>query len=206
MRYSLLTVVLASSLLSLSSCHKQAEFQGEWTATAPIDITSQIPQADRASSLMTISFIDDSEVNGGPVVLSSMLSINQAVAAGQLDGLDEAYEVDVAATASVSGKWMYKDDDRDELLLALDANTLQVNVDQNGVTFSQNLLTGAQQPEVDSLTSVTVQEWKIAITKAMTAEMQRFSYLDDVNVEQKGTILTFEVENPKQTLHFHRTN
>lgn len=205
MRHILFSAITAGLLASLTSCNKQAEFQGDWTATAPLDLTTLIPEADHVSSLMSISFIDDSKVNGGPVMLSCILSVEQAVKTPEAT-LNEPYEVSVAATASVSGEWMYKDDDKDELLLALDQNTLQVNVDQNGVTFSQNLLTGAQQPEVDSLTAVTVQAWKKAITKAMTSEMQRFSYLDDVQVKQKGTILTFEVENPKQTLHFHRPN
>lgn len=203
MRYTLFAAALTAVSVCLTSCDKKADFQGEWTATAPINLTAQIPEAAQASSLMSISFIDDSQVNGGPVMLSTVLSIEQAVEQGQELELTEPYMVRVAATASVSGKWMYKDDDRKELLLALDANTLQVNVDQNGVTFSQNLLTGAQQPEVDSLTTVTVNAWKAAITKAMTSEMQRFSYLDDVKVEQKGTLLTFEVDNPKQTLHFY---
>ena len=205
MRYTLLPAVVVAIVATLTSCDKQAEFQGDWTATAPIDLTNLIPEADQASSLMSISFIDSVNINGGPVMLSTILSINQAVQPTEGSTITEPYEVSVAATASVSGSWMYKGDDRDELLLSLDPSTLQVNVDQNGVTFSQNLLTGEQQPAVDSLTAVTVQSWKKAITKALNVEVQRFAYLDDVDVEQKGTVLSFEIDNPKQTLHFRRT-
>ena len=205
MRYTLITACLVATAASLTSCDKKADFQGDWTATSPIDLSQLIPEADHASSLMSISFIDENNVNGGPVMLSTILSINQAVTPAEGAAISDPYEVSVAATASVSGKWMYKDNDRDELVLSLDPGTLNVNVDRNGVTFSQNLLTGEQQPAVDSLTAVTVQAWQAAITKALNVEMQRFSFLDDVEVAQKGTVLSFEIENPKQTLNFRRT-
>ena len=77
---------------------------------------------------------------------------------------------------------------------------MQVNVDPNGVTFSQNLLTGAQQPMVDSLTSVTADRWRTAIRTAAAKQFFSFTKLDDVKVV--NDILSCEAG--KKDLTFHR--
>ena len=84
--------------------------------------------------------------------------------------------------------------------LFLDNSTMQVNVDPNGVTFSQNLLTGAQQPMVDSLTSVTADRWRTAIRTAAAKQFFSFTKLDDVKVV--NDILSCEAG--KKDLTFHR--
>lgn len=135
------------------------------------------------------------------VTISAVIDATQPVQAGSLAGFNDPYEVSVAATASISGRWSYEDKDDDDILIYLDNKTMQVNVDPNGVTYSQNLLTGAQQPTVDSLTTVTVERWRSAIRNAASKQFFDFTKLDDVKVV--NDILTFEVG--KRDLTFHRT-
>lgn len=185
------------------SCGHNDKFIGTWTATTPDDITASVPAASMATSLVSVSFMPGADSkDGGSVALSSVISVNQPVQPG--GGIEQAYEVNVAATASVGGTWQYKGDDDDDLILAFDPSTLKVNVDNNGVTFTQNLLTGSQQPQIDSLTAVTAQQWKAQLTRALTIEFRRYRQLDDVKVH-KGDILTFEIENPDQTLQFRKS-
>lgn len=198
---------LGAGLLALSatitSCSKKTDFVGVWTATTPEDITTSVPAASSATSLVSISFVEDAtKKDGGSVALSSIINVNQPLQ-GSLAGTDIPYEVNVAATASLGGTWIFEEDSDDDLLLSLDLSTLKVNVDNNGVTFTQNMLTGAQQPQIDSLTAITAELWKNQLRQAMTKEFSRFKKIDDIKVH-KGQILTLEIENPETTLQFRK--
>ncbi len=189
--------------LLLASCSSRDQFIGTWTATAPTDITAKVPAAATASSLISINFLDNAQKDGGSVALSSILDISQAVD-GDSISMNRPYEVNVVGTATVGGTWTFKDDDHDELLLSFDLSSLNVNIDNNGVTYTQNILTGAQQPQLDSLTAATISAWKQEISRVMRADLSRFSVLDDVEVTNKGQVLTFEIQSPETKLHFRR--
>lgn len=188
----------------LASCSKTTDFFGVWTSTTPEDITASVPAASSATSLVSISFVEGTgNKDGGSVALTSIINVNQPVSGSPIS-MNQPYEVNVAATASLGGTWIYEEGSDDDLLLSLDLSTLKVNVDNNGVSFTQNMLTGAQQPQIDSLTTVTAELWKNQLTQAMTKEFSRFKKLDDVKVH-KGQVLTFEIQNPELTLQMRKT-
>jgi len=188
--------------LATTSCGRDDKFVGTWTALSQSDITSELPAASSAGSLMTVQFMRGTDDRGGSVTISSLVDINQSVrpAAGTFD---QPYEVSVAATTSIGGTWMYEGDDDDELLLSLDLSTLNVIVDSNGVTFTQNILTGKQQPELDSLTAATADMWRRQLSAAMRRTLARFSRLDDVEVN-RDDILSFEIQSPDAKLYFKK--
>lgn len=204
-KYSLiigLGLIIGAS--GLASCSKTTDFFGVWTSTTPEDITASVPAASSATSLVSISFVEGTgNKDGGSVALTSIINVNQPVSGSPLS-MNQPYEVNVAATASLGGTWIYEEGSDDDLLLSLDLSTLKVNVDNNGVSFTQNMLTGAQQPQIDSLTTVTAELWKNQLTQAMTKEFSRFKKLDDVKVH-KGQVLTFEIQNPELTLQMRKT-
>ena len=154
----------------------------------------------RRPNVPSIDFNAPKGAKSGTVTLSTVIEATQPVQAGTLVGFADPYEVSVTGTASISGRWSYEDSDDDDILLFLDNSTMQVNVDPNGVTFSQNLLTGAQQPMVDSLTSVTADRWRTAIRTAAAKQFFSFTKLDDVKVV--NDILSCEAG--KKDLTFHR--
>ena len=164
-------------------------------------ISDDIAIASTATSVLSVDFGKPDDNGSGTVLISAVIDATQPVEAGSLDGFDEPYEVSVAATASITGKWSYEDSDDDDILVFLDNNTLKVNIDPNGVTYSQNLLTGAQQPMVDSLTTATIDRWRSAVRNAATKQFFQFTKLDDVEVH--NNILTFELG--KRDLTFHRS-
>lgn len=204
-KYSLiigLGLIIGAS--GLASCSKTTDFLGVWTSTTPEDITASVPAASSATSLVSISFVEGTgNKDGGSVALTSIINVNQPVSGSPIS-MNQPYEVNVAATASLGGTWIYEEGSDDDLLLSLDLSTLKVNVDNNGVSFTQNMLTGAQQPQIDSLTTVTAELWKNQLTQAMTKEFSRFKKLDDVKVH-KGQVLTFEIQNPELTLQMRKT-
>lgn len=104
------------------------------------------------------------------------------------------YQVNVAAATSVTGDWNYTEAGDDDLVLTFDMSSLSVEVDPDGVTFSQDLLTGAQQPVIDSLTAVTAERWKTEITTAIKNRLAAFATIHDVDVEDEGNTMTFEAK------------
>lgn len=117
---------------------------------------------------------------------------------GSVISPDAPYQVDVAATASIRGRYVAEDDDDDDILLHLDPSTLQVNVDPAGVTFSENILTGLQRPTLDSLTMQTVDAWRVLITSAIRDEFYKYQKIDDIKVHH-GDMLSCEVADRDYT-------
>lgn len=184
--------VLSAGVLLLSSCGRDNKIIGSWTASSPVSIGAEIPAAATATSLMSIDFMPAESGTPAKFNLSTIIEATQAVRPDTV-ALDSPYEVSVAASASVSGTWSYDGDE--DILLAFDMSSLSVDVDPAGVAFSENLLTGVQQPAVDSLTARTAEIWKRQITNVFKTSLHRYSKLDDVEVTSGGTALKFEVKD-----------
>lgn len=192
--FGALTVL--GALIFISSCSRTDRFAGEWmgTPTRMMDI----PGASDATSTISIDFAPSSDVRrSGDVLMSATIDVSQAVT-GSIISPDAPYQVDVAATASIRGRYVAEDDDDDDILLHLDPSTLQVNVDPAGVTFSENILTGLQRPTLDSLTMQTVDAWRVLITSAIRDEFYKYQKIDDIKVHH-GDMLSCEVADRDYT-------
>lgn len=190
-------MLTAGIMLLSTSCHRDTGFIGSWTATTPTSIAPELPAASSATSLVSIDFISGPDADkGGGLFLSSLIEATQPVRSDSAGmPVDSPYEVSVSATASVGGTWSYKDDDDDDLILAFDMNTLKVDVDPAGVAFTEDFLSGAQQPAVDSLTARTAEIWRRQIKRAVTSTLHRFGEIEDVHVSRDGTTMTFEIKD-----------
>ena len=187
-RYS---IILGLAALCCS-CSDTPRFIGSWMASAPTHYSAPMPPNSSANLITGIDFLEGETSTSGPLVLTSLVDISQQLPADTLI-IAEPYDVSVAASTSLRGTWTLMDDD--EIAIAVDLNTLQVNIDQNGVTFSQNILTRANAATVDSLTQVSVNYWKREISRAWKYEMSHVNYLEDVEVSPDRNMLTFEVES-----------
>lgn len=194
-------ILAPAAILFLAACSNRADINGTWTST-PMQVGDDIAVADQATSVLSIDFDAPKGAKSGMVTMSAVIDGTQPAAAGSLQGFDAPYEISVAATATISGRWSYEDKDDDDILIFLDNATLQINVDPNGVTYSQNVLTGAQQPMVDSLTTVTIERWRSSLRNAVGKQFFNLNKLDDVKVV--NGIMTCEVGH--RDLTFHRTS
>lgn len=173
-------LTIPAALMTLSSCSSHPDIIGTWTGN-PTRI-NDISAACDASATMSISFnANDDNAESGDVTISAIIDANQPVESSE-SVIDQAYEVSVAATAVITGKWTYEKDDDEDVIISLDPSTLRVNVDPHGVTFSNDILTGAQQPMLDSLSSATAEAWQKSITKAMTDEFNKLQHISDIKV------------------------
>lgn len=190
----------AVAVFAFSSCNNHPDVEGTWTGT-PTRIDN-ISAAVDASATMSISFTQDKNSNdSGEVIISALIDANQPVSSDSAS-IDQAYEVSVAATAVITGRWTYEDRDDDDIIITLDPSTLKVNVDPNGVTFSNDILTETQQPLTDSLSRATAEAWTKSITKAMSERFYNINEISDVKI--RNGIMSCEIHDRDFT--FRRVN
>lgn len=180
--------------LSMTSCSDDARFIGSWTALSPIDVAVSMPDVTRATSLVTIDFLQNEHKNGGPVTISGKLDVVKSMA------IDSATtcRMNVPATATVNGTWTYDVDDDDDLLLSLDMSTLKVSVDENAITCPG--LPAGVQP--DSIKAIVAKACEHELTDAAYTDFSRFAVIDDVEVDKSGNKMSFEIHSPETEIYF----
>lgn len=181
-----LSAVLAVlfSVIIVTSCSHSERFAGEWQSQPErIDV----PDASYAAATVTIDFSPvDGKAGSGDVLLSAVIELQQPVSSD--NPFNQAYETSVAATASVSGRYMAEEDDDDDIMISFDPSSLQVIVDRSGVTFSNNILTGAPSAQLDSLTAATADRWRVILTPVMRDFFNRYSTIDDIEVHHNDML------------------
>ena len=141
--------------------------------------------ASDASTTVTLDFVPDQGRKGtGTLNISAVINAEQAVK-GAVDAVVEPYEASVAATASITGRYAVEDRDDDDLVVSFDPTSMDVNIDPSGVTFSENAITGMQQPTLDSLSRATSQHWRTALTPAIREVFNRYRRIEDIKVHQR---------------------
>ena len=178
---------LSVAIVTLLSCSRSERFAGQWQGNAQ---TIQIQNASNASATVTIDFAPAAGQNGsGNVNISAVINASQPATS---NGIDHAYQANIVATASISGRYAAEDKDYDDIILSLDPSTFSVNVDPDGVSFAQNAFTGAEQPMLDSLTTVTAERWRQYITPAVRDLFNSYTTIEDIEVHNND-ILKFEI-------------
>ncbi len=178
---------------ALNSCDSRDDVVGTWqgTATRINDITAAVD----GSMSTTLEFAGENgkqSDRSGTITITALIDANQPVSSSD-SSLMQAYEVSVAATASITGDWTYEDRDDDDIIVSLDPESLNVRVDPDGVTFSQDILTGNERPVLDSLTAATAANWTRSLTAAMRIEFGKYQKISDVKV--KKNILSCEIDD-----------
>ena len=184
------------SIAAVSSCSRTDRFAGAWQASPE---RLFIQGASDATATVTIAFAPTEGKPGtGVVNISAVIDVEQPVTS--TGGVDQAYETSVAGTASISGRYTTDGDDDDDILVSFDPSSLQVNVDPAGVTFSQNILSGTQQPVLDSLTTATAERWRVLITPAIREVFNSYRKIDDIKVHH-GDIMSCEMNDRDYTFN-----
>lgn len=174
MNRALLIFAAAGSLL-LSGCDNREKIEGAWESS-PMKL--DVPGT--ATSSATLSYVFNQD---GSVAMSSDINLTEPMNK-QVDETDMAYQVSVSATASIRGTWQYAHDENDEVVIVLDDNSFSLNIDPETVTFSQNVLDGAQTPEVETMKQQAVERYQTMLTPAMKAYFGGCVKLDDIKVDK----------------------
>lgn len=179
---------------AVTSCSRSERYAGQWQGNSErilVDGTSD------ASAIVTLDFAPsiDSKTPGA-INISAVIEVETPQSG--FSGFDADYMANIAATASICGTYVYEDDDDDDLIVSFDPSTLSVFVDPAGVTFSQNVLTGVQQPVIDSLSRAAADRWRVAITPVVRDLFNRYTTIDDIKVHHTD-IMSCEVAHRDYT-------
>ena len=138
-----------------------------------------------------ILIVDPASGEGGQINVSSMVSLARSTGAEVAPS--GAYEVSVAATASIAGTWRAIDDD--EIDVSLDFSSLNVEVDPSQVALVSNPLTGGEYAQTDSVKPQLAEYYRSEITRQLQAYYGAWNRFDDVKVDKPGTTMSLEISD-----------
>lgn len=179
----------AAALFALNSCNDRPDISGTWTGT-PSRMENIVGSSDADATISITFSAPDSKSETGDVVVSALIDGSQT----EMTGDDTSYDLSVAATATVKGRWTYEEGEDDDLILALDLSSLQVQVDPDGVTFGNDVMTDSRTPMIDSLSAVAAARWQSSLTKAMSAKFSELQKISDIKIH-KGGIMSCEISD-----------
>lgn len=130
--------------------------------------------------------------NGGSLKISSLMSVMMQVVGN--DGLIEPISLSASATSQISGTWKPVDDD--EIAVNLDINTLVVKVDPSAVVISDNVISGQNIPELDSLRYQAVANVEAQIRSVLTLKYSSVRDIEDVEIKD-GKTMKCEISDQK---------
>lgn len=178
--------------LLASSCDQNAklasEVNGSWGLTnQTLDVGGAFSSTINSEEyLFTLSA---SGAKDGLLEISSMIEMELM---SPFNGnVVESLQNNVAASASISGKWQVVDDD--EILLNLDLSSLSVDIDTTAVSLNSNLMTGTDSAVTGTLDASQINTCRMALISSLRARYGTMRKLSDVKVKDKGAYLKFEV-------------
>lgn len=187
--------VLASTAV-VTSCSKADRLAGLWQGEQ--QRLTDVQNVADATSVMTIDFVPGTNGAENKADFSAVIEVEQPVNA--LEGVDANYAVNVTAVATINATYVNEHGEDDDYILTFDPSSLQVTVDPSGVSFSENLLSGMEQPAVDSLTAATAEQWRVALTPVAREEFYKYRRIEDVEVHH-ADVMTLELGKTKLTFH-----
>lgn len=174
-------------LAGMVSCSSAPEFLGSWTSVTPEDLTDRMPSASMASTVVTMEFAEGMTKDGGTVAVTYDVDALRPMVTDSKSTVPS--DVDLKAVVTVNGIWTYDVDDDDDLLIKFDMETMNISTDSN-----------------TSLTPEMAERWKHEVKRTVSADLSRFTVVDDVEVSHNGQVMSLEVHSPEAKLKFRKSD
>lgn len=172
MKKTLMAALAVAAIFTACSAHRDDDPTGTWTSAAPISVTKNVAAATTASKTITIDFVAPVGDAAGTLVYTADYDVTAPYVTDEGTTESRSYKV----TASIKGTWAQEKHEHDDYLLTFDQNTLTVN--------------GIDAPELGPVTD----EFMTTLTT--------FTSIEDVEVSDNGTHMTFETDHPDVKYHF----
>lgn len=179
-------------IAAVSSCTNTNRFAGTWLGNP--ERLDNVSDAANATATLTLDFAPDaSDSKRGVVDIMAVMEVSQAVSGIPAD-MNVPYQTNITATASINGQYVFEDGDDDDIIVSFDPTSLKINVDPDGVTFSENLISDTERPVLDSLTAATADHWRVILTSAIRDRFNKYRKIEDIKVHHDD-FMSCEVEN-----------
>lgn len=192
MKRTLLNIAIAAVVAgTIASCDGKERLAEDVAGTWATEQLSLFNDAQGQASGGDVFVFERNGDNGrgGMVSIASTISLSRA--SNALTPPDQPFNISVAATASIDGKWTAVDDD--EIHIDFDASSLGVTVDPDAIALVANPLAGTTQSQIDSLKPQMAQFYQTELLNAMRVHYSKYARLDDVKLKDNGRILKIEV-------------
>lgn len=197
MKKIFLIAAMAVVALAFQSCENASSLAknliGGWSS-APERLFDA--EASSATVIETFSFAPvDTIKNGGQLTITALISVTGAM--NGAEGIIQPVSLTASGYATLTGTWKAISADRIEV--ALDPETMTVNVDPSAVVINANAATGtAAAPDVDNLRPQLAQSISAQMQKAVEARFADVATLNSVSL--KDNTLKFKINKTAYTL------
>lgn len=179
-----------SLMLTITSCDSKAKLverlQGEWTSNPERMLDSG---AATASMVRMAEFTRGNSDSEGNVTLTALITVENTMQSN--DSIVTPLQITASGTATVTGTYQAKDDD--EILISLDATSMNVTVDPQAVQLNYNILSQESAPTIEKLKPGAIVLATQQINRVAQAAFSNVTKIDDI--EFRGNLMTCEINN-----------
>ena len=195
-----IAVAAAVVVLCLAACSRLANIEGTWNGapvryeqrTAPGAVGSDGAVATNVSTQIAtnMTFVPDAQKSGAGTVefMSNVDVINTVPFEGKLV---DPFEINIGATAVCTGTYHFED--QDDIVIAIDPASIKVDIDPQAVNYSENIATGQDAAQIDSLRPALVRQYTRQLLPVMKDYYSKITRIDDIKV--KDGIMSCEIND-----------
>ena len=195
-----IAVAAAVVVLCLAACSRLANIEGTWNGapvryeqpTAPGAVGSDGAVATNVSTQIAtnMTFVPDAQKSGAGTVefMSNVDVINTVPFEGKLV---DPFEINIGATAVCTGTYHFED--QDDIVIAIDPASIKVDIDPQAVNYSENIATGQDAAQIDSLRPALVRQYTRQLLPLMRDYYSKITRIDDIKV--KDGVMSCEIND-----------
>ena len=195
-----IAVAAAVVVLCLAACSRLANIEGTWNGapvryeqpTAPGAVGSDGAVVTNVSTQIAtnMTFVPDAQKSGAGTVefMSNVDVINTVPFEGKLV---DPFEINIGATAVCTGTYHFED--QDDIVIAIDPASIKVDIDPQAVNYSENIATGQDAAQIDSLRPALVRQYTRQLLPLMKDYYSKITRIDDIKV--KDGIMSCEIND-----------
>lgn len=188
----------ATALAALTSCNEAAKLasdtEGSWSG-AP----EQFTVSDAAVATMTPIYtfvLGDGDKEGGSVTVSALISATMPYTPPTPEVV-LPFSITASAIGTIDGTWKAMDDD--DIAFNFNFDSLNVNVNPDNITLSDNALTDQTQANWEQFKPAYIKSLEARFSDAMRLRFMAVRGLEDVEI--KGDIMEYEFNDVKMYMH-----
>lgn len=195
-----IAVAAAVVVLCLAACSRLANIEGTWngapvryeqpTASGAVGSDGAVATNVSTQIATNMTFVPDAQKSGAGMVefMSNVDVINTVPFEGKLV---DPFEINIGATAVCTGTYHFED--QDDIVIAIDPASIKVDIDPQAVNYSENIATGQDAAQIDSLRPALVRQYTRQLLPVMKDYYSKITRIDDIKV--KDGIMSCEIND-----------
>lgn len=195
-----IAVAAAVVVLCLAACSRLANIEGTWngapvryeqpTASGAVGSDGTVATNVSTQIATNMTFVPDAQKSGAGTVefMSNVDVINTVPFEGKLV---DPFEINIGATAVCTGTYHFED--QDDIVIAINPASIKVDIDPQAVNYSENIATGQDAAQIDSLRPALVRQYTRQLLPLMRDYYSKITRIDDIKV--KDGVMSCEIND-----------